>query len=140
MLKDRLKEARLMRNMTQQELAEKSGVQKASISNYEVGRTEPDMSRLSKLMEALDVDANFLLRDEMRIAQSRQILTGEESTLVNAYRALDHHGQRMLRLVANEELARLSEEHSTPSRAEALQAIGREIIAEHQNQEGSRLA
>lgn len=139
MLKDRLKEARLMRNMTQQDLAEKSGVQKASISNYEVGRTEPDMYRLGKLMEALDVDANYLLQDEMRIAESRQhVLTDDESALVNAYRLLDTHGQRMLRLVADEELARIEEKPLT--RAEELQRIGQEIISEHQTPEASQRA
>ena len=66
MFRDRLREARVMRNMTQLDLAAKVPILSPStISNYEKGKSEPDMYRLSKLIEALDVDANFLLQDEI---------------------------------------------------------------------------
>jgi len=56
----RLKEARLMRKMTQPELAVAVGVTKGAIGNYETDISSPNEPILIKLMDVLQIDANYL--------------------------------------------------------------------------------
>ena len=49
---------RMLRNMTQDELAEKLAVTRQTISNYENGKSQPDFETLTKLSEILDADIN----------------------------------------------------------------------------------
>jgi transcriptional regulator with XRE-family HTH domain len=58
---DRLKDARIRRALTQEELAEKAGVNAATVARLERNRTEPHMSTLRKLAKALDVDPTELI-------------------------------------------------------------------------------
>ena len=59
----RLKEARILRKMTQEDLAAAVGVTKGAIGNYETEVSSPKESILIKLMEVLQIDANFLYQD-----------------------------------------------------------------------------
>ena len=56
-----IKQLRQMKNMTQDELAEKLFVTRQTVSNYEIGRTRPDVEMLTKIAEILDVDIHVLL-------------------------------------------------------------------------------
>lgn len=49
----RLIEARTMQNMTQKELAERSGIRQSNISRIEKGVSSPNISTLQKLAEGL---------------------------------------------------------------------------------------
>ena len=122
---DRLREARVMRNMTQLDLAAKVPILSPStISNYEKGKSEPDMYRLSKLIEALDVDANFLLQDEMSsVDYSFNVLSCDEQLLISEYRTLDEHGRKIVDFVLKEEAARMA---AIPSTMEEQAEIARE--------------
>ena len=66
MFKDRLREARLRAKLTQSQLAEQIGVAKSTLTGYERGNSEPDMSKVQKIMSVLGVDANYLWQDEMQ--------------------------------------------------------------------------
>ena len=66
MFNDRLKQARISSGHTQESLAAAIGVKKSTICGYEKGTSEPDMEKISKIMDVLSVDANFLLQDEMK--------------------------------------------------------------------------
>lgn len=125
MFRDRLKEARIMRHMTQSDLSAKVPILSPStISNYEKGKSEPDMYRLSRLIEALDVDANFLLQDEMSsVDYSCNVLTCDEQLLISQYRTLDAHGRTIVDFVLKEEAARMA---ATPSTMEDHAEIARE--------------
>ena len=59
----RLKEARLRRKMTQEDLAAAVGVTKGAIGNYETEVSSPKEAILIKLMEVLQIDANYLYQD-----------------------------------------------------------------------------
>jgi transcriptional regulator with XRE-family HTH domain len=59
----RLKEARIMRKMTQEDLAAAAGVTKGAIGNYETEVSSPKEAILIKLMEVLQIDANYLYQD-----------------------------------------------------------------------------
>ena len=52
----KLKELRLIRNLTQKELAIKSGISDAAIRNYELGNRSPTKQQLDKIASALTCD------------------------------------------------------------------------------------
>ena len=56
-----LKEIRLARGMTQEQLADKVGIERTSITNYELGTREPSLDTLRKLAEALDCTLDELI-------------------------------------------------------------------------------
>lgn len=62
---DKLKEARISAGLTQEQLAQKIGIAKSTSSGYESGNRDPSMFTISKIIDALKVDANFLWQDEM---------------------------------------------------------------------------
>jgi transcriptional regulator with XRE-family HTH domain len=59
--KDRLKAARELREMSQGELAEKSGLPPSSVSHFEAGKRKPSFDNLRKLASALSVTTDYLL-------------------------------------------------------------------------------
>lgn len=59
-MRERIKQARLAKNMTQAELAELVGVSPQSVQQWETS-TEPRKNRVVKIAEILEVDANWLL-------------------------------------------------------------------------------
>lgn len=61
---DRIKEARLALGLTQDQVAQQIGVAKSTFTGYEKGTREPNMLTLSKIMEVLHIDANYLFQDE----------------------------------------------------------------------------
>lgn len=89
---NRLKEARLMKGMTQEELAQAVHVTKGAIGNYESEVSSPKEPILIKLMKVLDVDANFLFQDLVDIRPAPK-LSKEEAQLVAAYRAADQRAR-----------------------------------------------
>jgi len=59
---ERLKQLRIERALRQEDLAERAGVGKNTINRIEKNHTEPHMTTLRKLAEALDVDPAELVR------------------------------------------------------------------------------
>lgn len=56
-----LREARVRRGLTQDELAERLHVSRQTVSNYETGRSRPDVEMLLSAAEQLEVDVQELL-------------------------------------------------------------------------------
>ena len=111
LFKDRLREARVSRGMTQAELAERIGVVKSTVAGYETGRSEPNMEKFAQIMAVLNIDANSLLRDEMAGERARAEGPSSEAVrLAEAFDRLDEHGKRMLSLVAEAERERMEKE------------------------------
>ena len=61
MFKDNLKTLRKIKNLSQQELANKLNVSFKTVSHWEMGYTEPSLSLLIKLKEVLNVSYEELL-------------------------------------------------------------------------------
>ncbi|TVY08061.1 helix-turn-helix domain-containing protein [Paenibacillus cremeus] len=57
----RLKQLRMMRGYTMEELGKKVGVAKTTISGYEHGKREPEIKVIHKLATTLDTTADYLL-------------------------------------------------------------------------------
>ncbi len=61
----RIKEARKQRRFTQEQLAEKSNISNVYMGEIERGVKMPSIPVLIDIIEALDVSADFLLRDSI---------------------------------------------------------------------------
>lgn len=57
----RLKELRIMRNLTQKQLGEILGCATSSVSNWENGIREPDLECLKKFAKFFNVSSDYLL-------------------------------------------------------------------------------
>ena len=98
----RIKERREALHMTQVELAEKMGVTKGAIGNYEVDASSPKASLLFKLFECLDCDANYLFQDEMVEIDAPNQSAQEERDLLRYFRRLNPSGRaQLLQIAAN---------------------------------------
>lgn len=62
---DRIKETRKKKGLTQEQLAEKVDITLEYISQIERGLKMPNMQVFIKLVEVLDVSADYLLRDSV---------------------------------------------------------------------------
>lgn len=58
---EKLKKLRLLRGLTQKELARMSDLTDSAIRNYELGYRSPDKDQLKKIAEALKCDASALI-------------------------------------------------------------------------------
>lgn len=104
-LNDRIKQARIQKHFTQEQLAEKIGVAKSTLTGYEKGNREPNISTLMKIMEALQIDANYLYQDEMGVF-SELVVSLKERDFLNKYKGLDEHGKKMVEFTLTEEFNR----------------------------------
>lgn len=70
---NRIKAIRTSANLTQQEFADKLGIKRGTIANYELGRNEPIDAVITLICREFDVSENWLRTGEgdMRIPRSR---------------------------------------------------------------------
>lgn len=61
----RLRHTRIMRNLTQEQLAEKVGVDPKTIGHYERGTRMPKMDRMLKICNVLSVSLDYLFVDSL---------------------------------------------------------------------------
>lgn len=101
---DRLKEARVNAELTQEQLADKLGVAKSTLSGYESGNREPTVATIAKALKILNIDANFLYQDEMDALGGNPVkLKYNEMKHIEKYRDLDSHGKEMVDFVLETE-------------------------------------
>lgn len=106
---DRLKEARVNSGFTQEQLAERLGIAKSTLSGYESGNREPTVATIAKAIEILGIDANFLYQDEMdALGGNPMQLKYNEMEHIKKYRDLDADGQSHVDAVLQWEMARLT--------------------------------
>lgn len=82
----RLRAARLLRELEQQHLAQKAGLPPSSISHFESGARKPSFDNLRGLAKALDVSTDYLLGrvDSIDRVESSQRLHRHLGTLSDA--------------------------------------------------------
>lgn len=121
---DRLKESRVNAGYTQEQLAKKIGIAKSTLSGYESGNRDPSMYTISKIMEILNVDANFLWQDEVDAQGGNPVqLKYDEMKHIEKYRDLDSFGRQTVDLVLDREIARVKELNNMKERIEELESI-----------------
>ena len=102
---DRLKESRTNAGLTQEQLSEKLGIAKSTLSGYESGNREPSIATVAKILDILDVDANYLYQDEVEKIKN-VVVNIEEKTILEKYRELDEHGREMVDFTLEKEYER----------------------------------
>lgn len=85
---ERLKEARTLRGLTQKQLAEKLNIGSTTVTGYEKDNSEPNMLTISKIMEILEVDANFLFQDETKELYKNETTPEEFENIIKKYRII----------------------------------------------------
>ena len=102
----RIKEAREHMGLTQSELAGLVGVTNSAITNYEKDTSHPRESVLYRLLEVLEVDANYLFQDVSGTTPKEHVVTLSEFDLIQKYRSLDAHGKNVIGLLLEAEYQR----------------------------------
>jgi transcriptional regulator with XRE-family HTH domain len=64
-LADKIIDLRKKSGMSQEELAQKLGISRQSVSKWEAARSVPDMDKVLKLSDLFDVSCDYLLRDDL---------------------------------------------------------------------------
>lgn len=101
----RIKEAREALGLTQDELGKLVGVTGSSITNYEKETSHPKEPIMYKLIDALQVDANFLFQDSVK--PRKKIEFGiEDYEIIKKYHTLDEHGKEMVDFTLSKEYER----------------------------------
>lgn len=109
---ERLKEARIASGLTQKQLAEKLGIAGTTVTGYEKGNSEPNVNTIGKIMDILQVDANFLWQDEMNATGGFQLnLQYNEMEHIKKYRSLDDYGKNIIDTILEKEYARCEDEY-----------------------------
>ena len=80
-----IKKLREERGMTQDELAEKLNVTRQAVSNWETGKTQPDIETLTRMAEIFDVSVERIIygseRKERIVQVSRNVQIGPKEGL-----------------------------------------------------------
>ena len=70
MLNDRLKNLRLAKGLTLQQVGDSFGISAASVASWEKGKNQPDSRKISQLADVLGTSVEFLINGSSAIAQS----------------------------------------------------------------------
>ena len=106
----RIRDRRAELGISSIELAEQIGVSKQTVSGYELERTYPNPEKLSKVIEILQCDANYLYQDFIDTRgqkMNRNGMTEMEEELIRKYRLLNDHGRFVVESIANIEYERM---------------------------------
>lgn len=94
----RIRELRLERHLTQQEVADRLQIHRTTYTKYETGCVAPDQQGLLRLADIFDVTVDLLLgRPPETVANdenSLAVLTVEERELVQLFRQLSEEKQQ----------------------------------------------
>ncbi len=104
MFGDKLKSARLNKNLKQSELARILNIKNTTISNWEKGLSKPDFDMIERLCEILDVDANYFCKQTFDCLQ----LSIAEQQLIQKYRKIEKAGQEIIDFILDKEMSRLT--------------------------------
>lgn len=107
LLIDRLKTARISNGLKQQDVAEQMGIKANTISNWEKGRTEPDIDSFVKLCDIYKIDCASLLSDVYAFERIGTDISLSEYDYIKKYRALDNIGRQHVDTVLTWETERV---------------------------------
>lgn len=104
-LVEQLKKLRLTKNLTQEEFSKILGTNRATLANWETGRTEPDATTLSNIASFFNVSVDYLLGRTFQPASPIQnesfTLSPDELALVEKYRRMKNNEKDTMHKVAD---------------------------------------
>ena len=68
----RIKDARLQKNITQEDLAEHLGVTRQTISSWETGKSYPDIISVIKMSDIFDISLDKMLKEDKQLVNNMQ--------------------------------------------------------------------
>jgi transcriptional regulator with XRE-family HTH domain len=89
---ERLRKVRDDKGLSQNDLAERAGIQASAVSHFELGRRLPSFDNIRRLADALNVTSDFLLGRE----DVREVAGPEAAALFRDYRELSAEDQLTL--------------------------------------------
>ncbi len=98
----RIRELRISRKLSQQELADILKISKSSINMYERGEREPGLDLLEAIADFFNVDMDYLMgksdnpQKYISSIANGDTLTDDEKTLLDAYRGFNDEGKEKL--------------------------------------------
>ena len=93
----RLRQRREALGLSRDELAERLGISRSAIGNYETGVSFPKEEVMLRLFDSLRIDPNYLFQDSFSAPESG--LNHAERTLLEKYRSLPLVGRRTVQSV-----------------------------------------
>ena len=118
-LNERIKEARIAKGITQEQLGSLIGVAKTTVAGYEKNR-EPTAAKVGEIADVLGVDISFLFQDEVKVMRNSRATPEEMEKLVKKYRLLDTFGQEAVARIIDVELKRCIYESNQGRGAEEI--------------------
>lgn len=98
-----LRNLRISKNISQQQLADVIGVTQQSINKYENHSTEPDIATLMQIADYFETSVDFLIGHtslpDQQTPSEDWSLTREETSLLKDYRQLSKEEKESIRLI-----------------------------------------
>lgn len=96
--KERIKELRIAKKWTQQEVADRLGVNKQTISQYERGVREPQIETLEAIADIFNVSLNYLVgKDNLTV----RLINNSEYAIIEEYRNSSNVKSRKIPVLGN---------------------------------------
>lgn len=108
MLNERLKNLRLAKGMTLQQVADVFGISRASVGSWESGTNQPDPRKLEKLSELFDTSIEYLITGHSRGPHENQDVSANQVSFISWNDLVDGH--------TNKITARVGALHTNPSK------------------------
>lgn len=89
-LGNKIRQLRKEKKLSQEDLAQATGLTKSAISMYELDQRKPKYETLEVLADFFNVDMNYLMG---RSVYTELVLDDTERILINQYRALSSEGK-----------------------------------------------
>jgi transcriptional regulator with XRE-family HTH domain len=111
---EKLKEGRKNKGLRQSDVTKLTGIKATTLSNYENGITEPDIDTFLMLCDLYSLDFADILAEGYgyKVPGADFDIRLSEIDMIKEYRALDEHGQEVVRILLQKEYERCSASQS----------------------------
>ena len=107
-IKDRIREAMELRELTQSELSEKAKIDKGQLSSYLSGKYKPRQRNIEALAKTLNVDEAWLMGFDSpmepqlaNVSNENRFNSDDERTLILSYRKLNDKNKKKCSIYTN---------------------------------------
>ncbi len=85
MIGDKIAELRKQNGMSQEELADRMGISRQSVSKWESGQSQPEIEKLLQLSELFHVSTDYLLKEDTMPTVAKAAVQEEEPVKETVY-------------------------------------------------------